>query len=480
MKDGIRFCSECGTPISSTIEKKVPQQEATSHPQTNAQPVQPKKNWSKKQKIMALSAIVTIFLLAIGYQAGAALTDKDRMITTFGEAVLDNDSELVQSMLHTEDSRLEISEERVENLLSYINNNPSYYSYMMETLQDQSQAFDSDTELTNSSYNGIFYLKNTGKTAFIFDHYTINVVPFYIELTTNYEDAIIYLNAEEIAVSDSENFYLEYGPVMPGTYELKSNYSNEYTMLGNLLEVELFNPHERITYADLSLSGDYVTIYAEYADLALETTLYINGTEVDFSINEQNQFGPVSTDGELSIYAVHEFPWGEIQTEETNISGHTLNLTVESPFTDDLKEDISNSIFNYAHDWADSYSTLDESKFSNVTDNYMEYVNNDFSLMRENNRIWVGEFVKALFDLNSFQLTTDNDGNYLATVNSSLYFDSATVSQDSEGVETETSENNWKYQLIYDEDQGEWIIDDYSRLNFVNHDHAKELVSKTN
>jgi hypothetical protein len=110
----------------------------------------------------------------------------------------------------------------------------------------------------------------------------------------------------------------------------------------------------------------------------------------------------------------------------------------------------------------------------------MEYVNNDFSLMRENNRIWVGEFVKALFDLNSFQLTTDNDGNYLATVNSSLYFDSATVSQDAEDVETETSENNWKYQLIYDEDQGEWLIDDYSRLNFVNHDHAKELVSKNN
>ncbi|WP_368503214.1 zinc ribbon domain-containing protein [Alkalihalophilus sp. As8PL] len=474
-----QFCPECGTPIGAEqINNGGNKKEETTYTQSVTNPTPQKKPLTKKQKISAISSLVAAILLFIGFQVGATVTDKDRKIEKFGEAILEGNSSRVMNMLHSDDPRLEITEERVNNLLTFINNNPSYYSAVMDSLKAQSQFVNNEgehDEFYDYYSENIFYLQNSGKTALIYDRYDITVVPFFIEIETNYSDAVISINDEEIAVSDSEEFYLEYGPVMPGVYNVKSQYSNEYTLLESSTKLELVSPYYSDSYANLYLSGDYITINSDYSQLATDATLFINGEEVDFDLNDH--VGPLSVDGELSVYAVLNFPWGEVKTEESAIFGN-VNLALESPFTEGLKDELSDSLFEYAHDWANAYSSLDESQFSNVTPHYLEYVTNDFSRLQQNERIWVGEFVKAIFDLDSFDLSTNYEGEYVATVNTSLYFDSVTVSTDTDEFETELSENRWKYYLLYNEESREWLVNDYSSLYSVSHDNAKELVAK--
>ncbi|MFV8826512.1 zinc ribbon domain-containing protein [Alkalihalobacterium sp. APHAB7] len=488
------FCQECGEKVVQPQNNDINEVPESHHESSsnkpfnpvNKDPKKPPIQWTKKNKVIASIVGACVVLLFIVFQIGSTLTDKDRLISNLSEAILDKDSETIMGMLSSDDPRLEITEAGVASILEFLAANPSYYSSLMESLNYQSRQLDlignkteDDTYDFYDYSQSIFYLKKEGKTALFFDKYTIEVVPFYIRIETNHPDAIVTLNGEEIAISNSYDFSIEYGPLMPGVYELKSQYAGEYTILETSEIVSLLNPYDHYSYADLSLYGDYISIYSDYQDMAVESKVFINGNETGLSLHEAQEIGPITTDGEMKVHAEMTFPWGSAKTDESVIDGRSIRLTISNPLNEKEKDTIMDTIHSFAHEWAEAYESLDETKFSTVTSNYLNYVKNDFSSMKDYDRRWKGEYLKGIFDLNSFNVYKV-DNKYYTEVRTTLYYDSVSYRVDDEDLTTEESENNWVYKLVYDEEKQKWMLDDYNSMYSIDHSNSKELVASGN
>ncbi|SES90336.1 zinc-ribbon domain-containing protein [Oceanobacillus limi] len=469
LKKGASFCSECGTSIETNLDN--PRTNSSSTSTANPNHV-PKKKWTKKQKVVAISTSIAIILLLIGYQIGSTLTDKNRIIENFGEAILDEDNDKLSTMLHSKDSRLEIATDDIDHLLDYLNDNPSYYNFVMDSLKKQADSYENGE--TNNFDDSVFFLEKEGKTAFLFDRYQINIVPFYFNVATNMEDAKILLNGEEIATADSDSYELEYGPVLPGVYELKSEYSDEFAMLENSYDLELMNPSNQNSYAELPLYGENVKLSSNFEDIASNVTYYVNDTEIQFNESDDNQFGPVSLDGSITSYATLQFPWGEVETEKITIEDNSVYFVADSVL-ETIKSDVMDAIHTHAQDWSDAYNDLDNSLFSNVTDPLLEVYTEDISDIKSNEKKWVGSYDKSIIDLDSFDLSLKED-TYMAYVDASLYFNSTIVDVEEDDVATTENHYDREYEFIYDNESSSWLINNYNNLFWgFNADNVQEL-----
>ncbi|SET81087.1 Uncharacterized membrane protein YvbJ [Salinibacillus kushneri] len=469
LKADARFCSECGTEVSAS-------QPAYDFPQQNKKSIQsqskPKKPWTKRQKLVSLGIGIVVLLLVIGYQAGTALTDKDRLIEKFDEAISEQDQSQLAKLLYSNDSELSITEENVEPLMTYFSENPDYHESVIHSLKEQAEALNQGQD--EQGHNGVFKLEQNGKTAFLFDRYEITITPFYFTVATNLVDTAIYLEDEEVAMSDSDNFEQEVGPVLPGIYQLKAEYENDFVQLENSNQIELINVSDQNLYTEVYLEAGDVYLNTGYDQLASQVNYYINEEEIESS-EDGAQFGPISLNGSATAHAELEFPWGKVETEKAKIDKKTINLAVDSPFSEDVKTDMMNAIHTYAQDRAKAYRELDESNFSHISNNLLEVHTEEISDMKEDEVEWIGTYQKSSFDLDSFDIQyTDN--TYTASVEARLQYDSTTANTNEEEVETEETEYDRGYELIYDEENDEWIVNDYYNLFWgFSADNVKEL-----
>ncbi|QHS23039.1 zinc-ribbon domain-containing protein [Virgibacillus sp. MSP4-1] len=458
LKENARFCAECGTEVSKPQPTGVPPQQ--EHSQSTQPHRKTRKPWTKKQKLAALVTGLTILLLVIGYQAGAALTDKDRLIEKFNEAIKDQDNQKVADMLTSSDSALSISEDTVKPMVSYFNENEDYHEFVIDSLKNQSEILEQNEDNYDNPH--LFSLKKDGKTAFLFDNYNIVIKPFYFNVGTNLPETTIYLEGEKVATTDSESLEQEIGPVLPGTYELKTTFENDFVTLENHREIELIDLSDQNLYTEVYLEAGDVYLNTDYDHLASKVSYYVNDEVVE-SDEDGARFGPISMDGSATAHAVLEFPWGEIETEQIEIDDDSINLPVDSLFSESVKNDIMNAVHTYAQDWANAYQELDHSQFSNVSDELLEVLSEDIAQMKDANMKWVGTYKSSLFDLDSFDLEY-NDETYTAIVETSLHYNSATVSADDEEVKKENKEYEREYELTYDESNNAWVVNDYYSL----------------
>lgn len=468
LKSDAQFCSACGTPH---------QQVHTQVPATGTTWGTKLKQATKKQKIIGISVLALLVLLIAGHQVGAKMTDKDRIIEKFETALNEEDAKTIASMLQASDQRLEITEEKVSQLLTLIAETPSAQNYFIDELESQAASYQRDETLESST---IFSLKKEGKTALIYDNYFIEVMPFYFQVGTNMTDAKLFLGEEEIATSDSDDFIKELGPVLPGEYTLRSSYKTDYTVLENEAKIQLLEPYNQDQYVDLSLYGEYVTFSTEYADMADSINYFVNDTEIE--IPEDEAFGPVSVDGSVEAHAVLTFPWGEATTEKAPIDYSYIDLVVPNPFTEEMQTDIINTIHTFGQDFALANEALDASLFTTATDTFIaeEADNSNYDYMENYDQRWKGTYKKAVIDLDSFYLYQTDD-TYELTVDAALYYDdAATYYLDDEEIETEEEINEWEITFVYQAEEGFWLVDDYAGLWSFNDENTVERVVETN
>lgn len=468
LKNDAQFCSACGTQSKPQVSEQAPSARSTWGTKL--------KQATKKQKVIAISVLALLVLLIGGHQVGAKITDKNRIIEKFETALHEEDAKTIASMLQTNDERLEITEKKVSELLTLIAETPSAQQYFINELESQADAYEMDETLESST---IFSLKKEGKTALIYDNYFIEVMPFYFQVGTNMTDAKLFLNEEEIATSDSDEFTKEYGPVLPGVYTLSSSYSNEYAVLENESTTEFLEPYHQDQYVDLSLYGEYVSFNTEYAAIADSISYFVNDTELD--IAEDEAFGPVSVDGSVEAHAVLTFPWGEATTEKTPIDYSYIDLVVPNPFTEEMQTDIINTIHTFGQDFALANEALDASLFTTATDAFIaEEDDSNYRYMEDYDKRWKGTYKKAIIDLNSFYLYQTDD-TYQLSVDAALYYDdAATYYIDDEEIDTEEEINEWEITFVYQAEEGIWLVDDYAGLWSFNDENTVERVVETN
>ncbi|KYG34148.1 zinc ribbon domain-containing protein [Alkalihalobacillus trypoxylicola] len=452
-----RFCSECGQALSQNRE---------ASPSLNQEkPLKSKMKWTKKQLIITISSAIAAVLLFVGFQIGSVLTDKDRLIDQFGTALLDGDTKKIVQLLHSDDSRLEITEENVQFLVKHIEENPSYYTYLIDSLKSQSAFLEnSDGEFSEDEldeyyhFDHPFYLTKNGTFALIFDHYSINVYPFYINLATNYANTTIFINDEEILTTDEEDVVFEYGPFMPGYYDFKAVYHNDYASLETSESLSLFSVFDQGYFLDLSIFADYITISNDYLSLSTNSQLYINDTAVDYDLDSAEPFGPVTLDGSLTLHAVLDFPWGSVATEPVAIEGDWIDLVMDSPFAEENSEALFHSILHYGVDFAEAFNQGDSSQFTNITESFREELKDEIELLKSYDETWVGEFIKVEIDPNMYVELNEND-EYTAYANARFHYDSVYTDSSNEHIETSLDTTDVELALIYNQEENSWSID---------------------
>ncbi|MBC6975813.1 YARHG domain-containing protein [Bacillus sp. Xin] len=297
LMDGVQFCQSCGM---RRAEYERRGNEEVSH-------VRRKRSTGKKIWI----GVIILLILSLGgaYMYGAkyysAEAQIDRMITILQE----RDAEKFIDIVTTDDPQFVVDKESVAPLFSYIKEFPAYVNDLKASIQQQRKK-QSDVEKVD------FVLTKDGKYLFLFDRYKLKAKTYYASLLTNEKDALLKINGKELDKTTDKMFEKQYGPFFPGVQTFQSEFKNDYVKLKREEKVVLMKQNQNNVTVDLSLKGHYITIQTNVAG----ATLYANQKPITTLTGEEFKWGPVATDGSVSIYLEKEGASGKERTKVEPIS----------------------------------------------------------------------------------------------------------------------------------------------------------------
>ncbi|UOQ45715.1 hypothetical protein MUN89_07230 [Halobacillus salinarum] len=126
-----------------------------------------------------------------------------------------------------------------------------------------------------------------------------------------------------------------------------------------------------------------------------------------------------------------------------------------------LETDLIETVTTHANQWVEAQKTMDAGAFKLVkNENYLASAKDSLSLLKANDMHFKGEFEKAVFNLDSLAFAEESKGDYIASVETALTFNSAYYEdgEDPSNVQLKTDENFWNYHFKYDMDKRQWMI----------------------
>lgn len=290
LMDGVQFCQSCGT-------------------RRNDEESHMRRKMSTTKKIWIGVIILLILSLSGAYMYGAkyysAEAQIDRMITILQE----KDAEKFIEIVTTDDPQFVIDKESVVPLFAYIKEFPSYVNDLKGSIQQQKKKRN-DVEKVD------FVLTKDGKYLFLFDRYKLKAKTYYTSLLTDEKGALLKVNGKELDKATDKMFEKQYGPFFPGVQTFQSEFKNDYVKLTREEKVVLMKQNQNNVTVDLSLKGHYITIQTNVAG----ATLYANQKPITTLTGEEFKWGPVATDGSVSIYLEKEGASGKERTKVEHIS----------------------------------------------------------------------------------------------------------------------------------------------------------------
>ncbi|MDC7771467.1 zinc-ribbon domain-containing protein [Priestia megaterium] len=467
LQPGMQFCNECGTPVQT-------EEVGGSNDVAESRKKMPKK---KKAGLITVGAVAV--LLFGGYKTGEFLTDKDRMIEQFETALNSGDEAKVASMLHPVDSSLKVTKDNVKGFMNYYKKHPDDRKDLIGVLKSQSQYLDQRSAKTSMTASGevmdelgqLVNLEKNGKKAFLFDNYELNVMPVYVTVGTDYKGTDIYLDDKKIGTAASEDFKKTYGPYLPGTYTIKGKLKTDFVDLVSKENVTFTSPDGKENVS-LDLNGEEVSVDLGIDDTDIKGKLLIDGKDVGINPFKTSSFGPVVTDGSMDMQVSAELPWGKVTTNKVAIDSNEMVYDLGQ--SKELQETLINTIVPETKNLLSSYIEGTTSKLQNATPEYKETVNDVIADFKTYGTYLKDQYLGTTFDLDSTSLEYTDDGQWLATIygeethNSDTYMAGETPS-------LEKTAEVMEYQLIYDEKQKKWLIDNVEPSDEELSDNTKEM-----
>lgn len=445
------YCGECGAKLPESV-----------HTVKQAQ-VLPKidlsfwRKWSKRTKIILTISVSFIILCLLFFQTGKYLTDQDRLIRQFEQAVQSEDTSFLQAKLLTSTGGEELSTAQAMDLIQYMNQDPATLEGIVDSLKDKTNQLnmdDKDVE-DSSAPRYLVNLRKNGKFLLLFDQYELVLKPVYINLYSNYPDATLSLNGNIIAdhLINREGDQMIIGPLIPGQYVIEGDIKTDYIEVMANSSVHAFED----VYQDLMFDIQTIDIRSSYPN----TKLYANGTDTGLVLNnEEVSFGPVTLDGTLELYGITEAPFGELKSDPVYVDGSSVELNFSA--YDEVIPVVMADANKFILSWYKALNTLDSSYLINATENYIDSVTENPT----NTRDYYGiqrEFVKQTRYGVDNLILSQNDGIWEANIPVSI---TSTVEK--------YSDLALQLGLIYSESKKEWQVDQLYSIYNVNSAEVKE------
>lgn len=459
-------CDACGEVIKEKKEEKI-----------EKKPLNTRKisfTLSKKHKWIAG---ILAFLLVIGFagiRIGGSLTSPERFVDKFQQALIEEDMEALQSFVYSSDPRVTVDENSLGAFVQYLKDHPSVFGNLIDDLMMQAEALQiqEGEEEENPSYArdySLLRLEKTGKQMLFFNRYQVEPMTFYMVLSTNQENAALYINDEHVDTANQENFEKEYGPFLPGYYQYRAVLEGDYVELETEKEEAVFDPYYQKVYIDLSLHGNYINPVSNMN----RATLVANGQDTGLLISETSSFGPVSTDGSLELQATVELPWEVLVSEEIVVENQSrVDLPLE-PLTDKLTMDLMEVVNEYMLTRIEALKEQDTSGIKNATEEILAETRDIYVNYQEKGYDFDGNLLHMRYDLNSFSFR-EQQGQYTVTVNLQVDMESSWHVSGEEYSLSEKTEN-YTITLGYSEEESSWMVSNVSSAWRINTSNVEEF-----
>lgn len=495
--EGKRFCVKCGASVSSeNIGTQQRESFSQSESVDNNIPLQQNKvqlpkvdiKLTKNQKNIALITGIVLILLLIFYNVGLSLTSREKVVARFNQALAAKDSSKLAKYIVSSDINQKIDAKGVDGVISYIEKNPSYENKIKTDIDNQllqiesaSKSKDNSEELLEqlnmdiSNTNELFTLKKKGKTWVLYDKYVLEFKPVYINVQTDYKDTQIFLGDKLICTADKEEYEREVGPYIPGLYKMKALYKGKYVNVEKSKDVDLvtdssMDGNQRIASVELNLDAYNVSVMSDFED----AKLFANTKDTGILVKDAKEFGPVSSDGKVTLYAQKKFPWGIVKSEEVKITGeNSIELTITGK-NEEVTKTLMETVNAYNKGWAEASTLSDVSKIVNASEKRKSDADITIQENIKNNNITILKIKKATFNLDSIRVYQEESKYYAEVYNNGLC-DFVMYNKDATVQPIEEWPLDRKYILIYDEISKKWIVDDVIEEYFSATDNVKEF-----
>lgn len=296
----------------------------------------------KKYSWKVYAAIAVVVLLIIGYVGGKTYYSPENQLNRTMTGIQKGKQGIYKDFESTT-TKLTITDKSLKPLTKYLKANPNKATTMKSEL--------SAGNYTGTAMSQFTYVQD-GKVLLFFPKYKIKVTPVYATLKTNHSGIKLYLDGKQVGTSTSSYYTKSIGPLVPGTYNLKST----GTVSGNAMKND--NDNDILTNSSYPYDLSLQTVSFDVTSYA-NAVAYINGKKV----------GTLDDTGRLSIT---DKPWtsgmklnlkyktGDGQTITSNtktISSYDDGEEVSVGFPGVISHSNAESLFNEVFQYVDNISS---------------------------------------------------------------------------------------------------------------------------
>lgn len=233
-----RFCEECGRPFA-TIENNNEDNRFCFNCGEAIQPTEHfcsncgqrlkaldsptskiKKALSKNRKIAVRGFILAVVLLISGLLFGRYYYSYPQQLNRLAQTFKTQDPEKIASVVTSEDPNYTVSVAELTKFISYYqesDHKADFADFLTDLKNDPGRLED-------------FSLHQKGSYLGIFPRYQLVIQPVYLTVTADQSNLQLLLDDKKLATVKSRNYQTTWGPLTPGSYQIKGKLGNEQSV----------------------------------------------------------------------------------------------------------------------------------------------------------------------------------------------------------------------------------------------------------
>jgi len=388
---------------------------------------------------ISIGIIIACAFIIIFIFVGKTISSPQKAVASFQNTINKDDAAALSKILYTTDGRFNLKSDTVNPLLKSFKNTPSQLSSTINDLNNQAANL-KNGGVENQSSN--LYITKVGRTLIFFPKYKIAFKPVFLTLTSNVKGADILINDNKITKVDSDNFSKQFGPYIPGLYNVEGKAYGDFGEMDNKTKVDFISDKKQSETAE-ALKGIYLKVYSNYDN----NEIYVNGKDTKKSLNSGDTIGPVASGA--SIYAIINYNGEQIKSSSANLSDNdsviSFDYSKQGETPEQRQNDINNMIVGYASTLADALTSGNAGQLqsymypgSKLDKQQMDNIN---SYYKDNSNFYE-KYDSAV--VNSYKMDTSGKSG---TVDATEVYDiNENYSQSNSQTKTRTFENIYKFK----------------------------------
>lgn len=372
--------------------------------------------------------ILLAFFLFFGYFLGRINTSREYILSKLEMSLKNSDTSTLSDIVKVDGER--VKEKNLESLVEYYSNGNNKIDTLITNLKNNNETKD---------------FKLQSKKYFFWNMYYLDVKTFNIKIKSNFEEGNFILgNSGKVKAGETIK------NVIPGNYKITGSLNSNYEEIKTSKEIVVMEDKE----IELNFPATKITINSDFQD----AEVYINGKDIKKEVKDLKDFGPVPTDGTVSVYLEKDFPWGRNKGEEVKITENpTINLTV--PISNEtLEGDLTNIITKFYESVFVALNKQNKKYIENCTN---DIKNKIYSSVEKKYILFKNKYsnLKINIDFNNSQYFYTDD-TYRATIVANVQYD---VSKANLDINKETYTKSFFTRIVYKDDK--WIVEDVDNFN---------------